>query len=243
MRITQTSSEAEYPIISCLKIDFFYITNLRIQKNGNNMCFSTEASFTAAILLGATGGLTLKKTTSRAQFFIAAIPILFAIQQFSEGIIWLFLSGEVGSHELFINAERSFLTFAFLVWPIWIPLSFALIEPVTWRRYLLFINLYCGVALSGLNLTYALREEVTVKIVNHSIQYMGNIPDQIIIYPLIVMLPMFLSSLKNVWIYGVLLVGAYVVADYFYTVTFASVWCFFSAIVSLFIYKILKDNQ
>lgn len=218
---------------------FFRSINLGV----NAMCFSTEASFSAAFFLGAAGGLTLKKISHRSYFFLACIPILFAIQQFSEGLIWLYLNGEIGSNQLLINAERSFLTFAFLIWPIWLPLSFALTEHVTWRRYLLFINLYCGVALSTLNLTYAMREDVTVKIVNHSIQYLGHIPEQTFIYPVIVMLPLFLSSLKNVWIYGILTVIAFVIADYYYTVTFASVWCFFSAIISFFIYKIIKDNQ
>jgi hypothetical protein len=207
------------------------------------MCFSTEASFTAALFLGAAGGLTLKNTSSRSQFFIAAIPLLFAIQQFSEGLVWLYLSHHIGSHDLFINAERAFLTFAFLVWPIWIPISFALIEPVTWRRMLLFVNLYCGLALSILNLTYAMREDISVQVVNHSLQYIGHIPEQGNIYPLIVMLPIFLSSLKNVWIYGLLIVMSFAIADYYYTSTFTSVWCFFSAIVSLFVYKIVKDNQ
>lgn len=207
------------------------------------MCFSTEASFTAAFFLGAAGGLTLKSTSSRSQFFVAAIPLLFAIQQFSEGLIWLYLSRHIGSYDLFINAERSFLTFAFLIWPIWIPLSFALIEPITWRRTLLFINLYCGLALSLLNLTYARKEEISVQIINHSLQYVGYLPKQGMIYPLIVILPLFLSSLKYVWIYGLLIVIGFAFADYYYAATFTSVWCFFAAIVSLFVYKIVKDNQ
>lgn len=207
------------------------------------MCFSTEASFTAALVLGAAGGLTLKNTTSKSQFFIAAIPLLFAIQQFSEGLIWLYLSKNIGTHEMFINAVRSFLTFAFLIWPIWIPLSFLVIEPVKWKQILLLIILCCGVALSLLNLTYAMREDVSISIVNHSVQYSGNIPKQVIIYPLITMLPIFISSLKNVWIYGLLTLIAFVVANYFYTTTFTSVWCFFSAIVSFVIYKILRENQ
>jgi hypothetical protein len=207
------------------------------------MCFSTEASFTAALFLGTAGGLTLKSTSSRSQFFVASIPLLFAIQQFSEGLIWLYLSHHIGSQELFINAKRSFLTFAFLVWPIWTPLSFALIEPIGWRRIMLFINLYCGLALSILNLTYAMRKDVSVQVINHSLQYMGHVPEQGIIYPLIVMLPMFLSSLKNAWIYGALVMLGFVIADHYYTATFTSVWCFFAALVSLFVYKLVKDNQ
>ena len=207
------------------------------------MCFSMEASFTAAVVLGVAAIITFKKTSSPSQYFLAAIPLLFAIQQFSEGVIWFQLGHHGEDHALLMNAERSFLTFAFLVWPVWIPLSFALIEPLTWRRILLFIDLICGIILSILNLVYALSEEISVKIVNHSLQYTGHVPEQLIIYPLIVMLPMFLSSLKHAWVFGVLTVIGFVVAEYSYTENFASVWCFFSAIVSVFIYMIVKGNQ
>lgn len=207
------------------------------------MCFSTEASFSAAAILGAAGGLTLRNASSKSQFFLAAIPLLFAIQQFSEGLVWLHLTKNIGSDIFFTNAERSFLTFAFLIWPLWIPLSFALIEPISWRRSLLFINLYCGIGLSALNLTYAMKEPISVTIVNHSLQYQGHVPEQMILYPVIVMLPTFLSSLRNSWIYGCLVLAAFVVAYYNYEANFTSVWCFFSAIVSVFIYKLIKNNQ
>ena len=206
------------------------------------MCFSAEASFATAILLGVIGTVTIKKASSSAKFFLAAIPLLFAVQQFSEGLVWLHLSYHIGSNLFFLNAQRAFLTFAFLIWPIWIPFAFAWIEPVTWRRYLLFINLYGGLALSLINLSYAAKEPITVQVIHHSLQYLGHIPKQSLLYPLIVLLPMFLSSLKNVWIFGILVVIGYLIADYFYRATLVSVWCFFAAIVSLFVYKILKDN-
>lgn len=207
------------------------------------MCFSTEASFTAAALLAAGGTSILRSTTSRAQVFLAAIPFLFALQQLSEGIVWLHFSHNIGSGDLFMNAQRFFLTFAFFIWPIWIPLSLAVLETVSWRRAIIFIFLFAGLGLSLVNLSYAVKDEMTIQVVNHSLQYDGKIPNQMIIYPLIILAPMFLSSLRSAWIFGILVTIAYVLADYFYTKTFVSVWCFFSAIVSLCVYKILKDNQ
>lgn len=207
------------------------------------MCFSTEASFTAAFILGATGGATLKSSTSRSQFFLAAIPLLFALQQLSEGLVWLHLSENIGSQTLFINAQRSFLMFAFIIWPIWTPLSLAMLEQVPWRRRMLFFNLACGVALSALNLFYGLKQEPNVHVVHHSLQYLGKLPSQAITYPLVVLLPCFLSSLRGVLSFGIIVTISFFIADYFYTATFTSVWCFFAAIVSLSIYKILKDNQ
>jgi len=207
------------------------------------MCFSTEASFSAAAVLAAFGGTTLKNNLVRRSFFLAAIPLLFALQQFFEGLIWLHFSYNTGPQSLLIFSEHAFLFFAFLVWPVWIPFSFASVEQISWRRTLLSINLVCGLILSGLNLAYGWDQDIGVSIINHSLQYRGNAPEQLYIYPLIVLAPCFLSSLKRVWIFGVLIAISYGIADYSFESNFVSVWCFFAAIVSLSVYKILKDNQ
>jgi len=207
------------------------------------MCFSTEASFSASAVLGAMGCVMIKNCSTRSQLLLASIPFLFAIQQLSEGLLWMQLGDQNQSPHTLLNAQRVFLSFAFLIWPIWIPLSLGIIEKVSWRKWLIFVDLACGIALSLVNLSFALQQEVSVKIINHSIQYFGHIPPQTLIYPAIVLVPCFISSLKNMWMFGVLVGAGYLVAQYFYETTFVSVWCFFAAIVSLFIYKILKDNQ
>lgn len=210
------------------------------------MCFSAEASFTAAAVLTVTGIVTLRTTTSPVQFCFALIPLLFAIQQFSEGFIWLYLKHEIGSQFLFAISKKTFLIFAFLIWPIWIPLSFLLIEPKNSRRLLLWFNLFIGLGLSILYITYVKNQEMSVLVVKNSIQYRGEFPHPnllTILYVTSVLLPIFISSLKNVWIFGILIAIAYLIAEYFYAATFFSVWCFFSAIVSLTIYKIMKENQ
>jgi hypothetical protein len=207
------------------------------------MCFSTEASFTAAIILGGMGCAITKSAPSKNFYFLASIPLLFALQQLSEGVIWY----NFAYHQLpaiFLQfAIRFYLILAFLVWPIWIPLSLFATEEVTWRRFLIGTDLLAGCCLSFVNLSFALKQEATVQIVNHSIQYMGSIPNQLIIYPLIVLIPCFLSSLKNIHLFGWLIAGGYLLANYFYQTTFVSVWCFFAAIISVVIYKILRDNQ
>lgn len=207
------------------------------------MCFSAEASFSAAAVLGAMGYKTLKVSKSKSEFFLAAIPFLFAIQQFSEGILWLHLDKNFFSHFVSINAQRFFLTFAFLIWPVWIPLSFAAIEKVSWRRQLLFIDLALGVVLFIMNIFYAIGQPLAVQIVNHSLQYIGKAPYQMLAYPFIVIIPSFISSYKNAWFFGCLVTISYMAALYFYEMTFISVWCFFAAFTSLILYKILKDNQ
>jgi len=213
------------------------------------MCFSAEVSFTAAGALALIGTATLKNFSNKNYFFLAAIPFLFALQQLSEGILWTQLNQGSSNSFLSTIAARSFLVFVFLIWPIWIPLSLAMIEKMTWRRNIIYLILACGIVLSSTNLYYALHQNIQINIINHSIQYL--VPAQMALayplpltlaYPFIVILPIFISSIYSVWIFGVLISIAYIVAVYLYSQTYISVWCFFDALLSLILYKVLKDN-
>lgn len=51
--------------------------------------FSATASLTAAAFLVGVGKVTLRKVERRAELPFAAIPFLFAVQQLTEGLLWL----------------------------------------------------------------------------------------------------------------------------------------------------------
>ena len=53
------------------------------------MCFSATASFVASGALSALGVATLRATQRKAEIPFATIPLLFGIQQFVEGVLWL----------------------------------------------------------------------------------------------------------------------------------------------------------
>lgn len=206
------------------------------------MCFSTEVSFTAAVVLYGAGIMTIKNCSSKHLIPLAATPFLFATQQLSEGFLWLHLSGLLPSTAVFEAAIRLFLVFAFLVWPIWIPLSLAIAETINSRKWIIMFFAISGIGLSLWNLSYAFNQTLEVQIVNHSIQYVGYAPPQTWIYPIIVLAPCFISSLRSMWIFGLLTAVGYAVAEYTYSTTFVSVWCFFAAVVSAIIYRVVKDN-
>lgn len=77
------------------------------------MCFSTEISFGAGIVLMATG-VVAHKISRPKQKLIAMIPFLFGIQQVSEGMVWL-------SHQFSMSPiiglifGKIYLFFAFIV--------------------------------------------------------------------------------------------------------------------------------
>ena len=55
------------------------------------MCFSASANFVGSAVLGAIGVATLTEVKHRRELF-AAMPLLFALHQFTEGFVWLSLS-------------------------------------------------------------------------------------------------------------------------------------------------------
>ena len=59
------------------------------------MCFSATASFTAGTALSAVGGLTLRKSRGKAELPLALVPLIFGIQQLSEGVLWVSLRNDL----------------------------------------------------------------------------------------------------------------------------------------------------
>lgn len=207
------------------------------------MCFSPEVSFTAAGMISVIGYQTVKITSSRSLIFLALIPFLFALQQFSEGILWLNLGQSAHLNPIGMAARYIFLFFAFVFWPVWLPLSLYQAEEIAWRKKILALSLLGGIFLSGYNLINSLHHDLFVAIVGHSIQYNADFNSPKDLYALVIILSTFLSSLKNMWLFGILIVLSLLFTHLFFTETFASVWCFFSALASLSLYKIIKDNK
>jgi hypothetical protein len=53
------------------------------------MCFSANASFAASGVLAAVGAASIRETKTKRGLLYAFIPLIFAIQQFVEGLQWL----------------------------------------------------------------------------------------------------------------------------------------------------------
>lgn len=209
------------------------------------MCFSAEASFTASAVIAVISGMNLKSIKSKNFFLLGFIPFLFALQQFSEGILWISLPypplGPMG-----ILAKYYFITFAYLMWPILIPLAFILIEPDPGRKKLLYGVLFLGLSQSLILSSNIIHHGVEAAIFNKSIQYDAHIQYSYILptlYVIGVVFPWFISSLKATLYLGILAALSFMIASLFFYATLASVWCFLAAFISLLFYVIIKLND
>lgn len=198
------------------------------------MCFSAPASFAAAGTLGAAGALTVKKSTGKEIPF-AAIPLLFALQQALEGIVWL----SFGTPLLNAFAMYGFCIFALLFWPVFTPLSILLLEGDPVRKKLLALCLVLGAAVAVYLLYFLITEPLTSQIFRESIQYRFTKPQPFIIFAIYAVATCgacFISSKHYINQFGAALAISIAIAGWFYFETFTSVWCFFAAVLSAIIW-------
>jgi len=216
------------------------------------MCFSASASFTASTVLGVIGVILISKVSSKNLLVLAFIPLAFGFQQFSEGIVWLYLPDRAGE-TIPIIAKNVFLFFAFVFWPIWIPLSLWLPEQNMARKNILAICLGIGITL-GCSLILTIPSFVPIFLccsINYSFDLIeSNISllkklniAALTAYGIATLLPLFLSSIKKAWIVGILVTLSAIITYWIDRSFFISMWCFFAAIFSSSLYFILKKTS
>jgi hypothetical protein len=200
------------------------------------MCFSATASFCASGLLLTTGLLGYRQIISRQQIPFATIPLLFAVQQFFEGFVWLSFTDV---HFVTWRSASSswFLFFAQVLWPIWVSMSIYLVEREERRKKILKILLFIGIAVA-IYLSYCLIVyPVSVKVRTFHISYELSFPINLIPYTgifyfLPTVLPSFFSTWKGMDLIGSILLALFVVTKFFFNENLISVWCFFAAVLS-----------
>lgn len=210
------------------------------------MCFSATASFTAAAVLSLIGVASIKAVKKdKSLLFLAFVPLFFALQQAGEGLVWLNLTH--GSESFSELGKYVFIIFAYIVWPVWIPLALWQAERITWRKKAIFLFLMAGVFWSVFQIYSLFDIDPKAHIVNNSIQYTADYYSETVLhfltstYMAIVLIPCFISSLNYLWLFGVLGFVSAFFSQQYYRETFTSVWCFFAALLSVMLYFILRD--
>ncbi len=208
------------------------------------MCFSATASFIAGGVLSAAGVMTIKKTEKKSEIPFATIPLLFGIQQIIEGVIWLTFHNN--APELNIVMTFIYSVFSHVLWPIFVPFSIILLEPVRWRKKVMF-TLWIGGTVVGLYLFYNLFAfPITSRVENHHIVYFSPhfyIYTVMGFYVAATCVSSMFSSNKMINFFGVMALVSFIISYLFYKLSLVSVWCFFAAIMSLIIYAYFKNKN
>ena len=204
------------------------------------MCFSATASFSAGVFLLGIGTLTLRSAMAAHQpraLPFAAIPLLFAIQQLIEGVIWLTFSDEAPLLNSVMTHVYSF--FSHVLWPIYVPVAVLLMEPPGWRRRSLFGFVAAGVAVGVYQLYTLVAFPVVSRPTGQHIEYVSPhffAAVTMTLYLLSTTLSPLLSTHRMVVVFGALALLSFGAAYAFYATWFISVWCFFAALLSVVVY-------
>lgn len=203
------------------------------------MCFSASASFAVAGINAIIGIAILRNSPARREMPLAAFPLLFAIQQFVEGLLWVFLPGAAQGSFTIMALATLFIVFAEIIWPILTPVAVLMVESDRRRRQILCGFTLLGFLVAGYLLYAILTSPVSAEIYNHSIRYFNNFPYLLsyrLVYAVAIAGPLLLSSQRTIQIFGALVFIGYVMSLYLFIGVLISVWCFFAAAASGVLY-------
>jgi hypothetical protein len=200
------------------------------------MCFCAAASFTAGAVLSLIGVATLRSAMRKEEVFFAMIPLLFGLQQFIEGFLWL--SFQFEGKLLNVVLTYVFVLFSHVLWPVFVPFSIGHMETVPWRKKVIRGFQLTGIAVAAYLLYFIIRYPIISAIRGHMVYVFPHfhIPPVLVLYIAATCLSALFSSQRIVVLFGVLAFVLFVVAFWFYYVAFFSVWCFFAAILSVVIF-------
>jgi hypothetical protein len=224
------------------------------------MCFNAAASLAATAVLIPAGLHTLNLAWRGGRRFLplAAFPLLFGVQQGLEGALWLGL-GDPLTQILGTPPAASvrlvalgFLSFAFVLWPVLVPLAAYTVEPRPQRRRLFALLALLG-AFGGLFIYLPLAihpDWLRVGILEGSIRYEPKILFPALLsqplgrglYAMVVLVPLLASSETLLRRFGLLVLVSVVLSAIAYSYAFISVWCFFAALLSAWLAARLPEG-
>jgi hypothetical protein len=209
------------------------------------MCFSALVSFTASAFLIPTGIYCMKTalTKDKEYLFLACLPLGFGIQQGFEGMVWLGLTS-IDPH-LIRFGSLGFLFFSHWFWLAWVPLSTFMLEHnrVIKKTIRWFIGI--GILYGALMYVPLLINESWLSIatsygsIDYQLKFLFNLPIPILFtplfYTLVIILPLLISSDRNVRFFGILILASAVFSYLVLNYAFVSIWCLFAALLSCYV--------
>lgn len=198
------------------------------------MCFSASASFTAGSLLLATGVAARSLARGCAQRVYAGIPLLFGIQQLTEGVVWLSFGWSTPTVNVWATQVYSF--FSHVLWPVYVPVAAWMMEPSPARRRLLAWLCAAGFTIAAYLLYSMVSTPIVARPVGGHVDYESPHFYAAVsagLYLLATTISLLLSTQWRMRLFGALALASAVVAYAAFARWFISVWCFFAGVLSV----------
>ncbi|HEV2620077.1 MAG TPA: DUF6629 family protein, partial [Acidobacteriaceae bacterium] len=174
-----------------------------------------------------------------------AMPCLFAVHELIEGFVWLGLDGEL-SQRVMHNAGAAYVLFAQGLLPFLLPLSVFLIEPTKRQRRRMLGFVILGGMLALYLMWGLIAYPLDISMQSHSVLYDNVITTTTLVAVLYVTATcgsLFFSGFRQLvelaWANLAGLLVVMLVKRY----AFTSVWCAYSAVVSVIIYFFFRRTR
>jgi hypothetical protein len=201
------------------------------------MCFSATANFVGSGVLAGVGVATLTRVKHPRELLFAAVPMLFAVHQCTEGFVWLGLDGRLPP-SVTHDAGAAFMLYAQGLLPLLLPLGILLFEPKGSRRKWMIPFTILGGCLT-LYILWALAAFPTqVSVQKHSIVYLNTATHNAWVAGLYVVATcgsLFFSRVRFMVLFGVANLTILLITMFVKEYAFTSVWCAYAAIASMLI--------
>lgn len=200
------------------------------------MCFSLEADAAVGLALLPVGVATLREVRHARELPFASLPLLFAVHQLVEAVVWAGVEGTVSPRTMQL-AIVAYLVFALPVLPTLVPLAVLMLEPRAARgRVAPYVGL--GVVVSAY-LAYAMATgPVTATALPHAITYDADLRLGLVwaaLYIVAVIGPSVQSGYPSIVAFGWFNLVGLVVVGLVYLEAFISLWCVYAALTSLLV--------
>jgi len=224
------------------------------------MCFSASASFTASAVLMPLGlySTHLARTNKQPNYVpLALVPFFFGVQQFIEGLEWTALD-QGRTEPLTTLAGLGFLFFAYCFWMVLIPWSAWSISRSTDSRGLQNRLRWVAIVSTVLGIAFYLPVLFNPPAVQPAVHSTGRLlydvsnlhsivhnfvntePVGELVYWGFIVLPLMAVADQAVKLFGVLIFVSIFLTWLTYSATFNSVWCFYCAVLSIFVIWIVN---
>ncbi|KAA0233529.1 MAG: hypothetical protein JJLCMIEE_02419 [Acidimicrobiales bacterium] len=209
------------------------------------MCFSAEASFVGAAVVGVVGVATLTQVDEPKEVVYGSLPLAFAFHQLLEGMTWVQLDG---SNEAALSGwwVHLWVIYAWALLPLWVPFGIWLIEPVARRRRWLFAFVLVGAATLGVMMFGALQQAIEVRVVESNLDYELPFSNALLLaipYVLTTCGSGLVSSFRWVRWFAVANILALSSAAVMQAADFSSIWCTFAAFLSFLVFLHFREQR
>ncbi len=187
----------------------------------------------------------MTKVKHRRELLFAAMPILFAIHQFTEGFVWLGIDG-ILSPAVAHDMGAAFMLYAQGLLPLLLPLGVMLFEPNAGNRRLILPFVVLGGAVT-LYILWALTAfPLEVYVQKNSIVYINPATNNTLVAVLYVIVTcgsLFLSHIRMMVVFGAANLAILLIVMAVKRYAFTSLWCAYAAVASVVILAYFWTSQ